>query len=342
MKNTIILLLLVLPFSVFSGDFLFNRLEKLYNKDQTKCLEVSKRYIEYFPENPAAYYFSSIIYNARADKSRTTKGKYRNLNRAISYAVSFEEKDDGTVASNVNWDDYTEELKKRAITIVDKLEEEGQKRYSSDLSAKITEFNRKCEPQYVTLADLETTTNIEAEAATETEMEMETAKLVPTGVTVDANSSTKFFGMPNGKEVVISANLEGEQELLRILNKARKEKGMPELEWDEDLAKAARYHAYDLATQDYFDHASFDRNGGKLIQVGGTFDRIKKFYSKSFVNSENIAGGNGSPEATYMQWFNSKGHYENMFNPSSKKVGLGVFYDPNSTYGYYWVFCTAL
>ena len=77
------------------------------------------------------------------------------------------------------------------------------------------------------------------------------------------------------------------------------------------------------------------------MEVGGTFSRIKKFYSKSFVNSENIAAGNESPQVTYEQWYNSPGHYENMTNPASNKVGLGVFYDANSTYGYYWVFCSA-
>lgn len=330
MKNAIILLLLVLPFSVFSGDFLFKRLEKLHDKDQKKCLEVSKRYMKLFPENPSAYYFSSVIYNARADKSRSTSGKYRNLKRAIGYAITFEEKDDGTIASNVNWSDYTEELTERAYIVADKLEEENEERYSSALLAKLSELDQTVE---IKLNDI---------ALVETKAEKETVKLKPVSTAVDVNSNMEFFGMPSGNELVISASPQGEKEILKIINKARVEKGMSELEWDEDLANAARYHAYDLATQDYFDHNSFDRSGDKLVQVGGTFDRIKKFYSKSFVNSENIAAGNESAEETYMQWYNSKGHYKNMFNPESKKVGLGVFYDPDSVYGYYWVFCSAL
>ncbi len=330
MKNAIILLLLVLPFSALSSDFFFNRLEKLHSKDQKKCLEVSKRYIKYFPENPAAYYFSSIIYNARADKSRSTGGKYRNLKRAISNAIQFEKKDDGTIASSVNWEDYKATLSERAYAIADKLEAEKEERYSSDLLGKVNEMDQN---QTIQLEDL---------ALVETKNENETVKLSPIATKVDANSDTKFFGMPTGNELVTSASLNGEQDVLKLINAERVRLGMGELEWDEDLAKAARYHAYDLATQDYFDHASFDRKGDKLYQVGGTFDRIKKFYKKSFVNSENIAAGNKSAEATYKQWYNSKGHYDNMFNPSSKKVGLGVFYDENSTYGYYWVFCSAL
>ena len=210
------------------------------------------------------------------------------------------------------------------------IEEENEEKYSSALLAKIQKLDQTVE---IELNDI---------ALTETTSENEAVKLTPVATPVDANSGTEFFGMPTGNEIVASSSPQGEKDILKIINKARIEKGMSELEWDEDLANAARYHAYDLATQDYFDHASFDRSGGKLVQVGGTFDRIKKFYSKSFVNSENIAAGNESAQATYMQWYNSKGHYENMFNESSKKVGLGVFYDPDSVFGYYWVFCTAL
>ncbi|MDG1332910.1 MAG: CAP domain-containing protein [Crocinitomicaceae bacterium] len=329
MKNAIIILLLVLPFSAFSGDLLFNRLEKLNDKDQKKCLEVAKRYIKLFPENASAYYFSSIIYNERADKSRSTSGKYRNLKRAVSHAITFEEKDDGTIASNVNWDDYTETLTERAYLIADKLEEENEEKYSSALIAKLQKLDKTVEIKLNDIALVETTSETEA------------VRLNAAPVKVDANSNKEFFGMPSGTEIVMSASPQNEKELLKIINKARVEKGMSELEWDEDLANAARYHAYDLATQNYFDHASHDRKGEKLEKVGGTFDRIKKFYSKSFVNSENIAAGNESPDDTYMQWYNSKGHYENMFNESSKKVGLGVFYDPDSIFGYYWVFCSA-
>lgn len=46
-------------------------------------------------------------------------------------------------------------------------------------------------------------------------------------------------------------------------------------------------------------------------------------------------------KGTCQQWYTSKGHYDNMFNSSSKKVGIGVCHIPRSPYGYYWVFCTA-
>ena len=80
---------------------------------------------------------------------------------------------------------------------------------------------------------------------------------------------------------------------------------------------------------------------GKFVKIGGTFERIRLFYHDSFANSENIAAGNATPEETYQQWYESKGHNENMFNSSSTKVGIGYYHVPGRTYGHYWVFCTA-
>lgn len=339
MKTALALLLIALPMLGQSRDILFKRLENLNDRDEKKCLEVAERYMKIFPDNAASYYFACIIFDGRADKSRSIEGKYRNLKRAVDYAITFEEKDNGDLASEVQWADFRDVLTDRSKTVVDQLEAQNEKKYSADLLSKLEKLdaNRLVDidnTNFVAqteMSDFDLSSN---ESLSETESE---------NVSVNTSGNKQFFGMPNGTEIVKSASLTGEQDVLRLINAERAKKGMGALEWDENLAKAARYHAYDLATQDYFDHQSYDRkNSGSLIQVGGTFDRIRKFYSASFANSENIAAGNKSPQATYQQWYNSKGHYDNMFNPSSKKVGLGVFYDPNSTYGYYWVFCSAL
>jgi uncharacterized protein YkwD len=116
---------------------------------------------------------------------------------------------------------------------------------------------------------------------------------------------------------------------------------MDTLVWNDDLARACRYHANDMAAQDYFTHDSQDLVNGKTVSVGDAFERIGKFYSKTFVNSENIAAGSSDAAGTYDQWYNSPGHYDNMFNRSSKKAAIGMAKDPESPWGYYWVFCTA-
>lgn len=331
MKKAIVLLLVLLPLASGAKDILFNRLNKLYGKDQKKCLETAQRYINLFPENPSAYYFSSRIYEERSHKSKTVQGKYRNIHKAVGYAIQFEERDSDDMASDVNWDDFKADLTTQARSVLDQMDKSDLDTYGAKLLAGIRQLDENVEVVLVTTTVKNTSDEDKAtEALTPAEV-----------IHVDENSTIRFFGLPSGMELVESADPAGEQKVLALVNDERQRLGLEPLEWNEDLAHAARYHAYDLATQDYFDHSSYDRVNGELKKVGGTFDRIRRFYSASFTNSENIAAGNDTAEETYEQWYNSKGHYENMFNPSSKKVGIGVFRDENSTYGYYWVFCTA-
>jgi uncharacterized protein YkwD len=126
-----------------------------------------------------------------------------------------------------------------------------------------------------------------------------------------------------------------------LINQERVKMDLEPLKWDFSLTKAARYHKNDMATQRYFDHNTYHRIDGKLVKIGGTFTRIRKFNNLRFVNSENIAAGGRLAKDIYYQCYISKGHYDNMFNKTSKYVGIGVANNPDSPYKYYWVFCTA-
>ncbi|MBU2020192.1 MAG: CAP domain-containing protein [Bacteroidetes bacterium] len=153
------------------------------------------------------------------------------------------------------------------------------------------------------------------------------------------NDSTS--GLPNQDFFLPVFSENEEREFLIILNKARIEKGMNVLELDESLSKACRYHAQDMAKEDYFSHQSNDRIVDELHYVASTFDRIQIFAPFCLSCSENIAAGNGTAVQTYQQWYNSPGHYKNMFNPKAKKIGIGSFYFKDSSYGYYWVMNTS-
>jgi len=149
------------------------------------------------------------------------------------------------------------------------------------------------------------------------------------------SNSYSEYGFPRGDENVPSSSINEEIIFVNLLNKARKEKGMSELKINQDLCRAARYHSFDMGKQNYFEHASYDRNEstGRLEKVCGTFTRINKF-AKSY--GENIAAGNGTGERTYEQWYNSPGHYENMFNPKFKTIGVGYVKIAGSKYNHYW------
>ncbi len=44
---------------------------------------------------------------------------------------------------------------------------------------------------------------------------------------------------------------------------------------------------------------------------------------------ENVAWGQPTPERMYTRWYNSPGHYANLFNPEFTHVGIGVAFTPD-------------
>ena len=148
------------------------------------------------------------------------------------------------------------------------------------------------------------------------------------------------LGNPSGKENIPSSSEYQELCFLNLLNAARKQKGLSELTLSQDLSRAARYHSYDMGKQNYFEHDSYDRDqvSDDLIKVCGTLERIFKFAPYFNVGgcAENIAAGNFSANETYNQWFNSPGHYKNMFNSKYKTIGIGYVQAASSDFIHYW------
>jgi len=326
MKKSLSILFAV--FFVLSANALelpYKRLKKTYETDYEKTLEKAELWMKLLPNNPAAYYYASLVHFENAQKQTVTRKKYLGLVKSLRYAKELEGKEDASFLALVSWDTLTPQISSFTEIVSEELKNEELFKLSAILDKKTKRFDWM-EPSYSS-GDL-----AENDLTSEDAAEIKAAKA----------GNKLLFGMPNGSENVPSHNPSSEQEMLDLINAERKKKGMEPFVWDEDLARAARYHAFDMGSQNYFNHDSHDRLGGKLKKVGGTFARIKAFHTSSFVNSENIAAGNEGAYDTYMQWYHSPGHYENMFNSASKKIGVGVYYVPGSAYGYYWVMCTAL
>jgi len=317
--SSLLFILSFTPTVVFSNDLFFNRLTKLYDKNPEKCLNAAKRIINYFPNECASYYYASKVYLDRSTMAKTSRSEYSLLRKAISYAAKFEISDHSDLDEKINWNNDVLTLKSHVAVLSNKLSNENQQSLCTSLVIAYSKLGK-------------------------TEINLTNENQLQNSVTNEVTSINKafMFGMPNGDENIRSSNLNEEQDLLKNINSERAKLGMMPLIWEEKLAQAARYHAYDLGTQKYFDHNTYDRVNGELVKVGGTFTRIGRFYNSSTLNSENIAAGSEHAEGTYNQWFTSRGHYENMFNNKSKKVGIGFFYDEKSPFKFYWVFCTAL
>lgn len=322
---SLIIILLTVTMAVNANERIYNRLNKIYLSNPELCLEKAKKLIDRKPNEASSYYFASTIYLDKVEKSQTLRGKYLQLRRAINYAHKFDKLGKSELKEKVLWSEKLEVLESKTSLLVNALDKNHQEDLSQELIENINKLESISELQKPIKFD-----EIVIESTPTIKKESDFVKV-----------ETHFYGMPTGNEYVKSASLESEKLLLELINKNRISKGIPPLTWNEDLAKASRYHAYDLGTQAYFDHKSCDRIDGELIEVGSTFERINKFYDATHVNAENIAAGNSLPNTTYLQWLNSKGHNENMFNPESRYVGIGVCYVPNSPHGYYWVMSTA-
>lgn len=116
-----------------------------------------------------------------------------------------------------------------------------------------------------------------------------------------------------------------ESYMLTLLNKHRKENGIPTIGTDGTLARCAREHADDMIKRKFFDHTNPDGLDG--------FKRAQKAGYKNGVR-ENIArtamGGNGilEVEAADERLMQSPGHKANILDPTLKVVGIGIAYDP--------------
>ena len=153
--------------------------------------------------------------------------------------------------------------------------------------------------------------------------------------------SVNFDTNPSGNERIKAMNRAYEIELMNLINTYRAENGLKTLRIQPSLMLASRYHAADMANENYFDHATHNRIHGRLERGVSTFKRIKQFYS-GFANTENLGAGYYSPEAVFQGWVDSPGHNVNLLNESATHMGVGFYQTDHSEYQRYWVFVSSV
>jgi len=137
---------------------------------------------------------------------------------------------------------------------------------------------------------------------------------------------------------VPSSNPDYEQTLVEMVNAVRAEQTppLPPLKRVATLTDAARYHATDMAVDDYFSHTSYDRVGGNLTKVCEFAERLDTYYTNWLILSENIAAGHSTPAAVMATWMGSEGHRNNILRAASWEIGVG-YYEGSGQYYRYWV-----
>ncbi len=133
-----------------------------------------------------------------------------------------------------------------------------------------------------------------------------------------------FFTLPPQSSKVVSLNYRAqnlqvdeasENEMLALINKERKDRGLSELKMDDRLREVARAHSKDMFERGYFSHYT--------PEGLSPFDRIKKAGINYLYAGENLAL---APDVNKAEQglMDSEGHRENILNPNFAKVGIGV------------------
>ena len=137
----------------------------------------------------------------------------------------------------------------------------------------------------------------------------------------------------------------GGRKILKLVNKARREgatcgegagatvyaPGAAPLATDKKLRKAAKAHARDMATNEFFAHTGSD---GSSVA-----DRAARYLAEcgAWGIAENIAAGYASPKLAFEGWMESPGHCRNIMNPDLEALGYYKKFFPGSPYGFYHV-----
>lgn len=119
-----------------------------------------------------------------------------------------------------------------------------------------------------------------------------------------------------------------ELEVLKIVNQEREKEGLAPLTSLPELQKATDIRAQELV--ELFSHTR--PNGNACYTV------FKEVTLPSYKTAgENIAAGQSSPEGVMNSWMNSSGHKANILKGTFVHVGVGHYYQKDTTYRNHWV-----
>lgn len=110
---------------------------------------------------------------------------------------------------------------------------------------------------------------------------------------------------------------EAAEAVTSLVNAARRDAGLSELELDADLCAAAQARAQEIAQS--FSHTRPDGSS--------CFTILEEFGISYRAAGENIAMGQRTPEEVMDGWMDSSGHRANILNGTFTSIGVGYYVD---------------
>jgi uncharacterized YkwD family protein/spore coat assembly protein SafA len=117
-----------------------------------------------------------------------------------------------------------------------------------------------------------------------------------------------------------------EEEVTRLVNIERTNRGIPALKTNWELSRVARYKSQDMVNKNYFSHTS--------PTYGSPFNMMQNFGLRFSAAGENIAYGQRTPKEVVNAWMGSSGHRANILSTSYTQTGVGAAKKSNGTI--YW------
>ncbi|MEN8919351.1 MAG: CAP domain-containing protein [Octadecabacter sp.] len=99
-----------------------------------------------------------------------------------------------------------------------------------------------------------------------------------------------------------------------MINQQRAANGLGPITENGRLSQAARAHAQDMVTNDYFSHRGLD---------GSDLSTRARAAGYNCVAAENIAWGQSSEGEVMTAWMNSAGHRRNILLGDAREFGIG-------------------
>lgn len=116
---------------------------------------------------------------------------------------------------------------------------------------------------------------------------------------------------------------EAEMAIRCLTNAVRRKEGLPELGFDEQLARAAATRSSDMVEQGYFSHQAPD--GGDVQRAVRRTGYIPQ--DRSWLLGENIGAAPGrqaTPAVMMRSWLDSPTHRANILSKAFTEIGVGA------------------
>jgi uncharacterized protein YkwD len=121
-----------------------------------------------------------------------------------------------------------------------------------------------------------------------------------------------------------------QSDLIALINAYRSANSLQVVSANVALTAAATWMAGDMAAKNYIAHVSSD--GRSATQRMSAFG----YPATSMHTGENLGAGYGTASAVLAGWQASVAHNAVLLNPNYDAVGIGLVYEPSSTYKWHW------